>query len=483
MPTSSYDVVVIGDDLAGLVAAALCARRGLRVLRLVGTGGREDYLVGDHHLPITPRPFLARTGVPFSRIAEELQIDHDLKRQLGAEDLRVQLVGPDCRIDLTATEARLAKAFDRELGSDDGGAMAQVTPLSSLVDDLFRGAAVFPPVGFWKRREAGKLTHALDEATTAFARLRAERPALYALLETMAALDAGASGATPLAIARTAALIRNGIPAAPRALTTACKLIEEKFAHHGGETSAKTPRHFEVSWNKITTIELDSGDTIGTQQVIWAMPLEHGVKLFDDKRAQKFGEAAAPIDIAGYDYTLNLVVDQAAIPEGMAPLVYVRRDLDAPCEGDNAFAIHLAAADDAGRITVSLSARIATADVAPGPRELAQLRGRLIDRIEEVMPFLAAHVEERHSPYEDSAGQTSRPVAELRPRYRPDGESLLGVAGVPYQLGLKNLVVASSQSLPGLGLEGHFVAGFAASELVTGATKKRGLRDDVVSRA
>ena len=34
MPSNSYDLVVLGDDIAAVVCATLCARRGLRTLLL-----------------------------------------------------------------------------------------------------------------------------------------------------------------------------------------------------------------------------------------------------------------------------------------------------------------------------------------------------------------------------------------------------------------------------------------------------------------
>ena len=53
MPSNSYDLVVLGDDLAALVCATLCARRGLRTL-VLGDERPARYTLGPHKLPVEP---------------------------------------------------------------------------------------------------------------------------------------------------------------------------------------------------------------------------------------------------------------------------------------------------------------------------------------------------------------------------------------------------------------------------------------------
>jgi hypothetical protein len=53
VPSNSYDLVVLGDDLAALVCATLCARRGLRTL-ILGDDRPARYTLGPHKLPVEP---------------------------------------------------------------------------------------------------------------------------------------------------------------------------------------------------------------------------------------------------------------------------------------------------------------------------------------------------------------------------------------------------------------------------------------------
>src|SRR5690606_24023208 len=116
------------------------------------------------------------------------------------------------------------------------------------------------------------------------------------------------------------------------------------------------------------------------------------------------------------------------------------------------------------------------------------LRGQLRARLEEVMPFSSEHVLCAHSPHEedgvegvDAAADLPNPARPL-PVWRCQTPPLLGVTGIPYQVGLKRLTLASAQVLPGLGLEGEFAIGWCAARLASGGAKKKDfLKDEVIA--
>jgi hypothetical protein len=49
----------------------------------------------------------------------------------------------------------------------------------------------------------------------------------------------------------------------------------------------------------------------------------------------------------------------------------------------------------------------------------------------------------------------------------------LAVAGTPHATGIKNLIVASGENLPGLGREGDFVSAWGAARLIAGPQPRR----------
>ena len=82
MPSNSYDLVVLGDDLPALVCAALCARRGLRTL-VLGDDRPARYQLGPHKLPIEPIVWSAALGSAGERVLKELQKEVEGVRRVG----------------------------------------------------------------------------------------------------------------------------------------------------------------------------------------------------------------------------------------------------------------------------------------------------------------------------------------------------------------------------------------------------------------
>jgi hypothetical protein len=65
------------------------------------------------------------------------------------------------------------------------------------------------------------------------------------------------------------------------------------------------------------------------------------------------------------------------------------------------------------------------------------------------------------------------PPRPLEPLWSVPQPRLLGVCGLGYDLGVKGLLLAGRQALPGLGIEGELEAGLRAAKLVAGATRRR----------
>jgi hypothetical protein len=101
------------------------------------------------------------------------------------------------------------------------------------------------------------------------------------------------------------------------------------------------------------------------------------------------------------------------------------------------------------------------------------------------MPFVSDHVLLAHSPNEDVPAEGVEGALELAdviappPLWTSTLESHMGLSAVPYDIGIKRLTVASSQVLPGLGLEGDFATGWSAAKIATAAAgKKRDVAKD-----
>jgi phytoene dehydrogenase-like protein len=497
VPSNSYDLVVLGDDLAALVCATLCARRGLRTL-VLGDDRPARYTLGPHKLPVEPASWPTIAGSGGERVLRELHAELALRRKLREPKIAAQLVAPDLRIDLGGD--RLAPELEREIGAaspDWLGRWDRASEIAHLLDPVLAGEHAFPGIGFFEKRELAKLIeHAAGSAAAWWA--DAERDPHGALWHQLAAVALRHPSPSPIAIARAIDSWRIG-PAALRGDGDAIReLLAEKLTTAGGEIRAGTLSELGVSWGKLTSITLSNGDEIGAGQVVASRsPLELA-ELLGKKAPKRLAELAETQALVGYRYTLNIVLDEAGLPEHMAPTAAVITATDRAPVGDAAFSIHLGETDDGGRVVASVAAILASdGPLAPEriPAALAALRASLWQRLGEVMPFFERHLVLAHSPFEATVphvpgGRGSYDVPRhlplaMVPIWRGQLAGTADTGGLPYTTGVKNLTLTGDQVLTCLGVEGAVVSGWSAAKVACAIAgkKKDYLRDEVVGAA
>lgn len=484
MPTNSYDLIVMGTEPAGLVAATLCARRGMRVLLARTTRHRTDYQLGPYTLPARALPIAGMANPAISRVLEELHFDHTLKRKLRQESPSFQLVAPDARIDVTADDVAVQRELERELG-DATGALAAFTGADSISDQLdgvLGLDATFPPTGFWTRREVGRSESGIADEAAGWLDGLSDDALARALVELPAALTCRTNplALRPEACARAFSLWRRGTPRLAGDWTALEELFLDKLSNHSGEVRDVRIAEVTFSWGKASGVRLESGEELGADQIIAAMPVAELDELVAAKRPKRLAQVTDKIAPAGYRYVLNLLVGEAGVPAGMARTVLFLADPEQPLIGDNALAIYVSEPDSEARVVITVEATCPAPDDGQPLTDLfADLRVRIRERLEQVMPFVGEHIFLAHSPLEpipaegvEGVLELARPLAPL-PLWSSSLESHLGLSAVPYDVGIKRLTVASSQVLCGLGLEGDFAAGWGAAKLASAGTSKR----------
>jgi phytoene dehydrogenase-like protein len=486
VPSNTYDLVVLGDDLAALVCGTLCARRGMRTL-VLGSDRPARYSLGPHKLPIEPVVWPVGTGSASERVLKELHAEMGLRRKLREPRIAAQLVAPDFRLDLGSD--RVAAELTRELGNDAQAFIARWDrghEIARALDPLFSTEHAFPGVGFFEKREVGKLTETATDAAAAW-----WQDTQGTLLRFLGAIALRHPSAPPAAIARAISAWHAGPPALRGDGDAIRELLVEKLTTAGGELRAGTVTDATVSWGKLTSVTLQNGDDIGASQLVTSKTPAELVALLGKKAPKKLAELAESMQPVGYRYTFNIVIDEAGIPEHMAPTVAVIADRDQDPTGDAAFSIHLGETDDAGRVVASIAAVLPadhlldSDDLAP---KCAALRGALWRRLGDVMPFFERHLVLAHSPFEDSpphvpGGRGSYDV----PRALPLDMTPVWAdnPAATYVTGLKNLTLTGEQILPAYGTEGALVSGWSAAKVVCALAgkKKDYLRDEVVGAA
>jgi hypothetical protein len=241
---------------------------------------------------------------------------------------------------------------------------------------------------------------------------------------------------------------------------------------------------------------------LGAGQVVSSKTPTELAELLGKKAPKRLAELAETIQLVGYRYTLNVVIDEAGLPEHMAPTVAVVSTPDQEPVGDAAFSIHLGDTDDAGRVIATVAAVLPS----QGPLEPAKLvprtaalRAALWNKLGDIMPFFERHLVLAHSPFEATpphvpGGRGSYDVPrslplQMSPVWKGTNAQMLqhtaGTGALPYLTGLKNLTLTGDQILPCLGIEGALVAGWGSAKVACAIAgkKKDYLRDEVVGAA
>lgn len=489
MPTNSYDLVVIGDSFPGLVTATLCAKRGMRVLLASQGASPESYRLGPYDLPVRALPLTGLESPAALRVVGELNFTHLLRRRLQEYTPSFQFVAPNVRLDITDDNIALGRQLTRELvgnGAAEASELVGRFDASGLgLDAVMTLDAAFPATGFRSRREVSRAI----EAVVAPEIPDGINPAVRALLAGPAAISSGTLDPITSDIARARALHtwRRGVARLEGGWQELHDIFRDKFASHGGEVREIWPEEITTSWGKANGLRTRGGETIGAEQLVAALPVDQLVDLMPKppKRLVQMSESLSPV---GYRYTLNLVLDEAGLPEGMGANVLVVTDPDKPLVGDNAFALYVAPPDDEARIHVVIEATCPKPDGSGSLDEaLADLRVRLRERLEEVMPFSRDHVLCAHSPHEsveaEGLSDELAAIAEPVPLWPALPDAPLGLSAASYGVGLKRLTLANDQILPGLGIEGAFLTGWCAAAVASGGKRKDFLKDEFVTSA
>lgn len=184
----SVDVAVIGRELCGLAAGALCAAAGRRVM-IIDDGESLGRPLGDRLAPVAPSLWRIPNAGPVSQILDDLRLKADARRVLG-DAVGVGVVDdPDLRCVFPVADDARSRELQRALGDDGKALAARMAKLEAgrrhpALNEL---GTLHEDGWFFQARRARRRAAALGDA----ARADAKDP-------DVAAVAAGAFGLTPV---------------------------------------------------------------------------------------------------------------------------------------------------------------------------------------------------------------------------------------------------------------------------------------------
>ena len=476
-PTAHFDVIVVGGTLSATVTAALCAKRGLRGL-VVDQGELastrmcmlEDYVFGEDDSPA------------MKLVHSELALSDGLRRALRPVVPTLQAIYPDRRLDVEANRRHFVRDLRRAFGDDSANAAAdvlgRVVSLGGETGAYLAEAGPMPATGCCARRAARRLLRRHPTVTSSLAELEVlsgateeVRALLLAALPFATHVDARAG--VPVAVTR---FVR---PVAR--LLGGMHSIEGDLSLRSLLLSHATRGRFEVIHDAVESIEPRGAALhVHLSQEKKVYTADYLVDASTDlsgldtvpmsRKARRLAVVLQAAKPKGHLHALALEVDRASLPPCLASNVLLLNgrkqtrspDSDEPEDRPILLLVRdpVSGADAARRASLIALHPVSVVE-ARGAR-MARLNDVIRARIQRLIPFLAdAH-----------PTTTAAPVLK-HPLFDPDLDALTGIAGVAPKTPLKNVYVAGPVVLPGLGVEGQYMAALQAADAIDRRANKR----------
>ncbi|BDG06153.1 NAD(P)-binding protein [Anaeromyxobacter oryzae] len=497
-----YDVCIVGSQLGGIVAGALLARRGFRVLHVAHHDLGPTYSDAGYVLPWGPAAVPSPRFMPAAEAAlAELGLATDVARALEPSEPDLQLLLPKHRVDVSRDVAILRTELRREWPNEaealEGG-FAALTALFEFAGFFLKAAPPLPPEGFGERRTVKK---ALKLASTAPNAPKdpvgVARPFVgleeHELVQSLGIahrfltyLDGPPS---PLSQVRLLGGALRGTHRLAFGQAMLRELIRKRIAEsrgelRGGPGEPAAASALEIEGGRVAAVRLaDSPDAHVARAFILATDAESARRLVppgeaDAKPVRVLSEIRARRRL----FSLNLIVKQAALPPALGENVLALRD---PAGGDgieNAIFLQvLPARRDGKKGTAEAVAdeRVVCASAflpaeTTAREDLVRSSARIREAVADAIPFFERHLVAESAPALNApAGLAEGARLLAHPLYETELDSTLGITGLPVRGPWKNLFFAGREVIPGLGIEGEFFAGIQAAAHVAAALGRK----------
>lgn len=492
MIRAHYDVVVVGARLASLAAAALLGKRGHRVLVLAHDELSPTYPLGPFVLPRAAFNFLPASSAAARRLVSELALQTTFRQRAAAIDPAFQVVLPTARFDLAADRTHLVREIEREFPEVSRTVLAAFDELGTLTEHLDRALDVdltWPPETFFERREHSRALRGLEQALEKLPDLLAALPEghPFRLVVQAPARFADAidpDGAHGIRLARLFGLWTTGGAVLPDGYATLRSALVASIRAHGGEVRERervdqiSVRRGAVEGVRIAA----SGEEIGASWVLAGTDVATLLRLVPDRRPMEelFERTGEPTP-RYYRYTLNVVVREHGVPVGLARDAFLVRDPSRPLSG--ASFLHVEAHPrtyDGDRLLV-VEALLPRRGVEDVPGYIETVRDDVLASLGHLVPFLGDHLVLVDSPHDGRPPQSYRDGLEVTaPKWDRGPRTMepvcgfpivgsFGLTALPVRTPVKNLLLASREVVPGLGLEGELIAALSAARVVSKA--------------
>jgi len=473
-----YDACVIGSQLGGVVAGALLARRGYRVLHVDHDGVGASYEDQGWLLPYVPALLPPPRLFPAAEAClQELGLLADVQRALEITGPDLQLLLPRARLELARDPARRAADLKREFPADAARLEAAFAGLAQRFDAATPFLQARPPLPARGLLEGWALRRALRAFPVAgddpFAGLDGHpmARALRTLARFLGYLD---GDLPPLASVRLLGAAARGSHRIPGGLEALRELIRRRIADSrgellGGEGGTAIAEALALDGRRVTAVRVaGSKDAYQARVFVLATDAPAARRLLpeaerDGKRARLLSGLRAERQLV----SVNWVVGPQALPPGLGDTALV---LPEYLDDADAVLLQITPARRApgkekreGARTICAAGFLPSTVRDQGEAALLAWAGRVRVSLADALPFFERHLIHESLPVAAAARERRGSRLMPHPIYQVAAAGPLGVTGLPTRSPWKNLLFAGREVIPGLGIEGEFHAGLQAA--------------------
>ena len=468
-----FDVVVLGGQVAGLVAAGLLLKRGYRVLVLDPDSTQRGYEAGGFRLPWAPFALPPLKAIPlFEAALTELGLLQVVQRNLEPFTPDLQLLLPRHRLDLSSQPHARASELRREfpeLADAQQRDLRFASTQREKTDGFFAEEEALPPDGFFQRWLL-KRRIARAPALADFPPLTGTDPVSTSLRKFAPFLHHGATPEAALPEARTLSQHVEALFRYPNGREGLAETLSKRLEELGAVVLSSAPgkpliESLVFDGRRLSAVQMARGDVVSATCGIVSMDAAGLARYVPEKRSQNgLLRVLREAHLRELLFTVNLVVPASALPVGLGQLALLEP------RGNETGAVLLqvlpAASSPQNRV-ISAATFVPGDALDRGSAFLEQCRDRLLAALADVMPFAAEQAQVISAPLLE----VGRPAAAGHLALEDD--ALLGICGLPPRSPAKNLLFCNREVLPGLGLEGEVLAAYRSFRLIQKLIKKR----------
>jgi len=508
MPARHYDVIVLGRSIGALLAAALLARRELRVLVLGQGQASPVYRVEDHTLCRRTFSLLSASSPVFRRILVELAQTQNFRRLIAPLDPMFAYLDDDVRFEIPPDVDLFGREIQREfpeIQQSLAELYAQVSADNAQIDQAFDRDLVWPPGTFFERLETGRIASSLPAsgprnlASGLLERLPhshkfrqvVETPALFS-----SHLGVDASALSELSLTRLHGSWTRGVHALARGEQELEEFLVARIMAHGGVVQ------FERSAERIAikrgrfagVVEQGEESVTAAEAIISSESGEHLAALSEGQGISKRARDHWPhVNVVGGRFVVSALVNNAGVPAAFPREAFLIGNHPAlPDVHVQRYDAHVLSGVAADPQLTLLVAEMLLPNVSG--YHLLGSRHAVLGTLRRYLPFIDRHLVLVDSPHDGlpadlfdrrDGRQDHRQIERafikgasaspepMQPRLWVQTGSYLSLAGEPLRGPIPGSYLVGPTVLPSLGQEGEVLAAWGVAKIITKKDRAR----------